>query len=109
MDFAFILDPLPSLKAYKDTSVAMMRALAARGHRVHALQAPTGVPRAPVRAPPRSRSPVGHDWYREDAVEDRALKDFTAVLMRKGPAVRCEDTSTRRTCSKRPSARARAY
>jgi len=37
MDFAFILDPLLSLKAYKDTSVAMMRALARRGHEVHAL------------------------------------------------------------------------
>ena len=38
MDFAFVLDPLPLLKAYKDTSVAMMRALAARGHRVYALE-----------------------------------------------------------------------
>ena len=38
MDFAFILDPLPKLKAYKDSSVAMMRALAARGHRVFALE-----------------------------------------------------------------------
>ena len=28
MDFAFILDPLPELKAYKDSSIAMMRALA---------------------------------------------------------------------------------
>ena len=27
MDFAFIVDPLPLLKAYKDTSIAMMRAL----------------------------------------------------------------------------------
>ncbi len=39
MDYAFVLDPLPELKAYKDSSVAMMRALAARGHRVHALAA----------------------------------------------------------------------
>ncbi len=37
MDFAFILDPLPLLKAYKDSSVAMMRSLAARGHRIFAL------------------------------------------------------------------------
>ena len=34
MDFAFILDPLPLLKAYKDTSIAMMRAVATRGHRI---------------------------------------------------------------------------
>ena len=38
MDFAFILDPLPLLKAYKDTSISMMRALARRGHRVFALE-----------------------------------------------------------------------
>jgi glutathione synthase len=39
MDFAFILDPLPLLKAYKDTSISMMRALAARGHALHVLGA----------------------------------------------------------------------
>src|SRR5947207_1444351 len=38
MEFAFILDPLASLKAYKDTSVAMMRALATRGHVLFALE-----------------------------------------------------------------------
>ncbi len=38
MDFAFILDPLPELKAYKDSSIAMMRELARRGHRVYALE-----------------------------------------------------------------------
>ena len=38
MEFAFILDPLASLKAYKDTSVAMMRALHGRGHSLFALE-----------------------------------------------------------------------
>ncbi len=38
MEFAFILDPLASLKAYKDTSVAMMRALHDRGHTLFALE-----------------------------------------------------------------------
>ena len=32
MKLLFILDPLDSLQAYKDTSVAMMRAAQARGH-----------------------------------------------------------------------------
>lgn len=32
MHVLFVLDPLPLLKAYKDSSVAMMRALVARGH-----------------------------------------------------------------------------
>ncbi len=34
MKFAFILDPLDGLKAYKDSSIAIMRAAAARGHAV---------------------------------------------------------------------------
>jgi len=88
MDFAFILDPLLSLKAYKDSSVAMMRALAARGHRVYALQArdlawsETGT-RARVVA--LELSGDNNDWYREHGVEERALADFAAVLMRKDP------------------------
>src|SRR6266481_2928234 len=38
MEFAFIIDPLASLKAYKDTSVAMMRALQARGATLFVLE-----------------------------------------------------------------------
>ncbi|ENO83651.1 glutathione synthetase, partial [Thauera linaloolentis 47Lol = DSM 12138] len=38
MKLAFILDPLDGLKAYKDSSIAMMRAAAARGHQVWTLQ-----------------------------------------------------------------------
>ena len=34
MKLLFILDALEELKAYKDTSVAMMRAAQARGHRI---------------------------------------------------------------------------
>ena len=34
MHVLFVIDPLPDLKAYKDSSVAMMRALVARGHRL---------------------------------------------------------------------------
>jgi len=88
MDFAFILDPLPLLKAYKDTSVAMMRALAARGHRVFALEQSgiywrDGATRATTR--PLALSGDDHDWYAAGDAEDRALKDFAAVLMRKDP------------------------
>lgn len=38
MDIAFIVDPLDSRKAYKDSSIAMMRASALRGHRSHAVE-----------------------------------------------------------------------
>jgi glutathione synthase len=89
MDFAFIVDPLPQLKAYKDSSIAMMRALAARGHAVHALgQADVwwedGSTRA--RAMRLELHADDHHWYTSAAEpEERALKDFAAVLMRKDP------------------------
>src|SRR5689334_4050558 len=88
MDFAFILDPLPVLKAYKDSSIAMMRAVAARGHRVFAIEQPAlywrdGATRAS--AVPLTLHADDHDWYSAGDSEDRALKDFAAVMMRKDP------------------------
>ena len=88
MDFAFILDPLPELKAYKDSSVAMMRSLAARGHRIFALGMPdlfweAGTTRARITALTLRADP--HDWYTAAAPEERALADFSAVVMRKDP------------------------
>ncbi len=88
MDYAFILDPLPDLKAYKDSSIAMMRALAARGHAIYALQQSDLFWEARgtrARVVPLSLKPDDHDWYTAGAPEDRALKDFAAVLMRKDP------------------------
>lgn len=88
MDFAFVLDPLPALKAYKDTSVAMMRALDKRGHRVFALgpgdlRWEQGTTRA--RASPLELFDDDHDWYRAGDSETRRLADYAAVLMRKDP------------------------
>jgi glutathione synthase len=88
MDFAFIVDPLPHLKAYKDSSVAMMRALAARGHRVFAILQPDvywedGVTSA--RATVLTLKSDDHDWYEAGEVKERALKDYAAVIMRKDP------------------------
>ena len=88
MDFAFVLDPLPLLKAYKDTSIAMMRAVAARGHRAYAIEQPSiywrdGSTRAQAR--PLTLHADDHDWYDAGVPEDRALRDFAAVLMRKDP------------------------
>ena len=88
MDFAFVVDPLPHLKAYKDSSVAMMRALAARGHRVFAIMQQDvywedGVTSA--RATPLTLKSDDHDWYEASEVTERALKDYAAVVMRKDP------------------------
>ncbi len=88
MDVAFILDPLPELKAYKDSSIAMMRSLDRRGHRVFALEQGNlswhaGVTRGAARA--LTLSADDHDWYRAGEPESRPLRDFTAVIMRKDP------------------------
>jgi glutathione synthase len=86
--FLFILDPLESLKAYKDTSVAMMRAAQARGHEVFAC----GV--GDLRSEGNSvKAQCVHlrltdndeDWVRPGAKGDVALSGFGAVLMRKDP------------------------
>jgi len=88
MDFAFIVDPLPHLKAYKDSSIAMMRALAARGHAVYALGQSDvwwedGLTMA--RAARLDLSADNDNWYSASEPGERALKDFAAVLMRKDP------------------------
>ena len=84
----FVVDPLERLKAYKDTSVAMMREAARRGHRVSACTvdelAGTG---AEVIAHAH-RLQVGDDnaaWYADLGAEDCDLASFDAVLMRKDP------------------------
>jgi len=89
MDFAFIVDPLPLLKAYKDTSIAMMRALAARGHAIYALgQADVwwqdGCTKA--RAVRLDLHADDHAWYTAaERHDERPLKDYAAVMMRKDP------------------------
>jgi glutathione synthase len=88
MDFAFVLDPLSHLKAYKDSSISMMRELARRGHRVFAFEQgdlfwDAGVTRA--RARPLELYDDDHSWYREGPADIVPLTDFAAVIMRKDP------------------------
>jgi glutathione synthase len=92
MHFLFIIDPLPALKAYKDSSVAMMRSLSARGHALSfALMGDLYIREGQVRV---SSSTVqlradadwhAHDWWIQGESEDCALADFDGVLMRKDP------------------------
>jgi glutathione synthase len=93
MHVLFVLDPLPDLNAYKDSSVAMMQALVARGHRFSvALQGDVFIENGQILA---RATPIdlvsGADlharlWWTEsgDAV-DTPLQAFSAVLMRKDP------------------------
>jgi glutathione synthase len=88
MDFAFILDPLPLLKAYKDTSVAMMRALGGRGHAIFGLEPADlfwDARGTRARVVPLTLRAGNLDWYAAGEPEERALKDFAAVLQRKDP------------------------
>ena len=93
MHVLFVIDPLPQLKAYKDSSVAMMQALAARGHTLSvALQADLYIEAGIVRVRAMPIALVSgadlheHAWWRESGPPVEApLKDFGAVLMRKDP------------------------
>ncbi|WP_417277369.1 glutathione synthase [Castellaniella sp.] len=93
MHVLFVIDPLPGLKAWKDSSVAIMRSLAAQGHRFSfALQADLFIDQGRVRvaATGMQLRPdadwQGHNWWiQDDAAVDADLADFDAVLMRKDP------------------------
>lgn len=93
MHVLFIIDPLPSLKAYKDSSVAMMRALCARGHTISvALQGDLYIDEGVVMANSSAIDLVadadlhGKDWWVTRGVKtEHALAKFDAVVMRKDP------------------------
>jgi glutathione synthase len=94
MDIAFHVDPLDKLKAYKDSSVAMMRAAASRGHGVYAIEPGHVFSRiGSVQAFARKVTPLLTDderdhspnWYTADEPTIRPLKSFDAVIERKDP------------------------
>jgi glutathione synthase len=99
MRILFILDPLASIKTYKDTSYAMMVEAAGRGHEIHfapqeGLMWKGGrVIAEHVRmhlldGAKRLGNPEYHDahWYRlELPPHETPVADFDAVLMRKDP------------------------
>ena len=94
LQLAFVVDPLAELKAWKDSSIAMMRAAEQHGHRVHAIEAqtlgwhkagsgtPAGVFGEAIELHLRSDD---HDWCRETGRSWRPLTAFDAVIMRKDP------------------------
>jgi glutathione synthase len=87
MRFAFVVDPLESLKAYKDSSVAMMREAARRGHEVHAFEARSMFVQGGRVSARASRLEVsdGDPWFRSAAPADAHLASFDVVMMRKDP------------------------
>jgi glutathione synthase len=88
VNLLFIIDPPEELKAYKDTTVCMMRAAQRRGHQVHVCtqDALAWRPGAVTAHATRiATTDNDEDWYRPDGSAERALPEFGAVLMRKDP------------------------
>jgi glutathione synthase len=87
VNLLFIVDPLDELKAYKDTSVAIMRAAQARGDRIFFCEQGDlySKDRVYARAGRLSLADNDEDWYRAHPKENARLATFDAVLMRKDP------------------------
>jgi glutathione synthase len=88
MKLAFILDPLESIKTYKDSSYAMMREAQARGHTLFVLhQEDLAWRRGRVVGHARALTLTGdeHDWQRTGECAETPLAAFDAVIMRKDP------------------------
>lgn len=88
MRLGVILDPLDSLKTYKDSTYAIMLAAQQRGHHVDVIQRGDLYLRdGKIRCSAQAID-IDDDagqWYRLDEPFDADMGDFTFVLMRKDP------------------------
>ena len=88
MKIAFLLDPLDSIKTYKDTTYAIMEEAVGRGHELHVLQiedlffSADGVK---VFAQSLELVAGATHWYRVSEKAVYQLANFDVVLMRKDP------------------------
>ncbi|MBI3382822.1 MAG: glutathione synthase [Aquabacterium sp.] len=89
MKLLFVADPLHTFKTYKDSTFAMMREAAGRGHELWACEPQDIVWQRGGRVQAQSRriSLTGdeHDWFEELEAAELALASVDAVLMRKDP------------------------
>ena len=90
MKLLFVADPLESFKTYKDSTFAMMREAARRGHSIVACEVGQLVWLRGGRVTARSALQIAltgdaDAWYTVTATADLALADVDAVLMRKDP------------------------
>ena len=89
MELLFVADPLEGFKTHKDTSFAMMREAASRGHQLLACEARDlswkrgSRVNAQVRRITLTDDP--HAWFTDEARTEIALADVDAVLMRSDP------------------------
>jgi glutathione synthase len=88
LDLLFVVDPLDELKAYKDSSVAMMREAARRGHAIFAATPDELAANNSAVTARAHRLQLTQDddvWHVALGAEERDLASFSAVLMRKDP------------------------
>ena len=90
MKLLFVADPLEGFKTYKDSTFAMMREAAQRGHTLIACETRQLVWLRGGRVTARAAREItltgdADDWFRVTATADVALADVDAVLMRKDP------------------------
>lgn len=89
MKLLFVADPLESFKTYKDSTFAMMREAASRGHEILACEPQDLMWERGGRVSARCRdirlTGDAHAWFAERAVAVQALAELGAVVMRKDP------------------------
>lgn len=90
MKILLILDPLASLKSYKDTSIAIMREIAARGYSLfvcqqHDLFLRNELAHVQAKSFEFNKSQSSEPWYILGEPFEYKPKEFDAVLMRKDP------------------------
>jgi len=89
MTLLFVADPLEGFKTYKDSTFAMMREAARRGHLLAACEPRDLVwergGRVQAKVRPFTVTSDPHAWFAEQPAQTLALADVTAVLMRKDP------------------------
>jgi glutathione synthase len=90
MKLLFVADPLDTFKTYKDSTFAMMREAAKRGHSILACEVNQLVWQRGGRVTARGALEIAltgdaDAWYTVESTGDVALADVDAVLMRKDP------------------------
>ena len=98
MRFAFIVDPLETLKAYKDSSIDMMRAAQDAGHAVWVIVQPaifwSALQGVCAEAVHIEMLDDDAPWHVEVDRHVVPLRDFAAVVMRKDPPFDIEYVAT---------------
>ncbi|ETD69175.1 glutathione synthetase [Pelistega indica] len=97
MQVLFIIDSIDTLKAYKDSTVAMMYALSAKGHELFITEQKDLYINGQVFAKTQAIQVIDganleeHSWWQEvGSVQETNLADFDAVIMRKDPPFNME-------------------